>query len=76
MRTPQNRVWNKLPTSPTTEVFRVRNTGLQIKIKIYFDDFLFMLDVLQYLLLPIKGLEARSNIYIHHANFGYTSAGR
>jgi hypothetical protein len=48
--TPRNRVGNQLPASLTTGTFlflssRVRNTGLQIKIKIYFDNFLFMLEV-------------------------------
>jgi hypothetical protein len=42
-----------------------RNSGLQIEIKMTFDEFLFMLEVApQY---PIKGLEAGSNIRFHHA---------
>jgi hypothetical protein len=53
---------------------RVRNTSLQIKIKIYFDDFLVFHVALQYLLKPIKGIEVRSNIHLHHTNFGDTSA--
>jgi hypothetical protein len=45
------------------------------KITMCFDGFLFMLDVApQYSLHPIKSLEARSNIYLHHADFGDTSA--
>jgi hypothetical protein len=55
----------------------VGDTGLQLKIRIYFDGFLFMLDVApQYSLHPIKGLEAESDIHLHHADFGDTSAGR
>jgi hypothetical protein len=49
-----------------------RNSGLQIKIKIIFDDFLFMLDVApQYPLHPISP-KAGSSIHLHDD----TSAGR
>jgi hypothetical protein len=44
---------------------RMRNAGLQIKIRIYFDDFLFMLEVAQQYWL--KGPEAGSNICFYHA---------
>ncbi|KAG1728885.1 hypothetical protein EDD22DRAFT_853212 [Suillus occidentalis] len=66
-RTLQNRIGNKLPTLPTTDTY------LAFK----WSRLRFLLDVaLQYLLLTIKGLEAASNIYLHHADFGDTSARR
>jgi hypothetical protein len=84
-RTLQNRIGNKLPTLPTTDTFLAfkwsraycfANSSSNL-LTLFNLGLRFLLDVaLQYLLLPIKGLEAASNIYLHHADFGDTSARR